>query len=166
MRVYKQKGSKNWTFEFVFAGKQYRESAKTRSKTLAYEAARARRRQVEEVFNGIKKRQMPKTFSAALDEFLAIKERRVASSTFEIATRCASHLRPFFGKKLLIEITAADIMDYKDKRVSPTISERYVNMDLELMRAVLRRNGLWESIRPDVSMYRVDDELCVFGKRA
>jgi len=102
---------------------------------------------------------MPKTFSAALDEFLAVKGRKVASRTFEIMKRCASHLRPVFGKKLLFEVTAADIMDYKEKRLSPSISPRSVNMDLELMRAVLRRNGFWERIRPDVAMYRLDDEF-------
>lgn len=159
MALYKQPGSKYWTFEFEFAGERYRESTKTTSKTVAYEAMKARRRQLEEGFNGIKKRQVPKTFSAALDELLAVKGRTAASSTFEIMKRCASHLRPVFGKKLLIEITAADIMDYKDKRVSPSISERYVNMDLELMRAVLRRNGLWDRIRPDVTMYRLDNEF-------
>lgn len=68
-------------------------------------------------------------------------------------------MRPVFGKRLLIEITAAEIMEYKEKRLSPSVSPRYVNMDLELMRAVLRRNGFWEIIRPDVGMYRLDDEF-------
>lgn len=74
MAVYKQTGSNVWWYEFQFDGKRYRESAKTTSKTVAAEALKARRRQLEEAFNGIKKRQMPKTFSAALDEFLAVKQ--------------------------------------------------------------------------------------------
>lgn len=155
----KGRKSKIWWYEFQFAGERYRESSKSRSKTVATNAYRARRREVEEAFNGIKKRVMPKTFAAAVDEFLAVKGRKVAPSTFEIMKRCASHLRPAFGKKLLFEITAGDIMDYKEKRLSPFISPRYVNMDLELVRAVLRRNGFWERIRSDVSMYRLNDEF-------
>jgi integrase len=159
MAVYKQRNSSVYWYEFQFDGVRYRESSRSTVKAVARDALRARRRQLEEAYNGIKKRQMPKTFSSALDEFLAVKERKVASGTFEIMKRCASHLRPVFGKKLLFEITAADIMEYKEKRLSPSVSPRYVNMDLELMRSVLRRNGFWERIRPDVSMYRLDDEF-------
>ena len=159
MRLYKQPGSRYWYFEFRFKGQKYRESTKTTSKTVARDAMNARRRQLEEVFNGIKKREMPKTFSAALDEHLAVKKHIVTRSYFEMLERGGTHLRPVFGKKLLFEITAADIMDYKEKRVSPSISRRYVNMDLQLIRAVLIRNRLWEKIRPDFSMYRVDDEF-------
>ena len=36
---------------------------------------------------------------------------------------------------------------------------RGTNMDLEVMRAILRRNRLWEAIRPDVSMLRVIDDV-------
>jgi integrase len=159
MALYKQRGSNVWWYEFEFAGKRYRESAKTTSKTVAVNALKARRRQVEEIFNGIKKREMPKTFSVALDEFLAVKKRTAAPSYFEILKRCGIHLRPVFGKTLLFEITAADVMEYKEKRLTPSISPRYVNMDLQVIRAVLRRNGLWEKIRPDFAMYRVDDEF-------
>jgi hypothetical protein len=75
MSLYKQGGSTVWWYEFQFAGVRYRESSKLSSKTVASEALRVRRRQVEELFNGIKKREMPKTFSTALDEFLAAKGR-------------------------------------------------------------------------------------------
>jgi hypothetical protein len=125
MSLYRQPRSKVWWYEFVFNGERIRETSKSKKRTVAAEAQRARRRQLEEAFNGIKKRQMPKTFSAAADELLAKKERTVASSTFEILKRCASHLRPVFGKKLLIEITAAEILEYKEKRLSPSISPRY-----------------------------------------
>jgi integrase len=159
MSLYKQRNSKIWWYEFQFEGVRYRESSRSTSKTVAADALRARRRQLEEAFNGIHKRQMPRNFSAALDEFLAVKRRKVASSTFEIMERCASHLRPVFGKKLLFEVTATEIMGYKEKRLSPSVGRRYVNMDLELVRAVLRRNGMWEKVRPDFAMYRIDDEF-------
>jgi integrase len=159
MSLYKQRGSKIWWYEFQFCGVRYRESSKSTSKTVALEAERARRRQVEESFNGIKKRESPKTFSAALDELIAVKEATVAPGTLEIMQRCDSHVRPVFGKKLLSEIIAAEIMEFMEKRLSPTVSESYANFDFKLIRAVLRRFGFWERIRPDVSMYRVDDEF-------
>ena len=159
MTLYKQRGSNVWWYEFQLDGVRYRESSKSTSKTVAAEALRARRRQIVEAFNGIKKRQMPMTFSAALDEFLAAKGRKVSPSYLEILKRSGSHLRPDFGKKLLFEITPAEIMEYRENRLLPSVRPRYVNMDLEVMRGVLRRNGFWERIRPDVGMYRLDDEF-------
>ena len=75
---------------------RYRESAKTTSKTVAGDAFRVRRREVQFSFNGIKKREMPKTFSIAADEHLAAKEGVIAESTYEILLRSNSHLRPVF----------------------------------------------------------------------
>jgi hypothetical protein len=42
-----RKESANWSYEFEFAGKRIRESAKTTSKTVARHAAQERRRQLE-----------------------------------------------------------------------------------------------------------------------
>ena len=46
--------SKIYWYDFVFAGKRIRESAKTPLKTLARMAEKNRRRELEEGFNGIK----------------------------------------------------------------------------------------------------------------
>jgi integrase len=154
----KGKRSKVWWYSFEFEGIEYRESTKVRNKALARDVLDARRREVALGFNGLKKRDKPKIFSIAVNEHLAAKNGNVAPSTFEIMKRCAAHLIAFFGKMRLIEITAADIKQYKGDRLSPRISPRYVNMDLELIRAVLRRNALWERVRPDFSFYRLEDE--------
>lgn len=49
MALYKQKGSKVWWYEFQFCGKTYRESSRNRSKQVATEALRTRRREVEDL---------------------------------------------------------------------------------------------------------------------
>ncbi len=46
-----------WWFKFKFAGQEIRESAKTTSKTVARDAERARRRRLEESYNGVAKRE-------------------------------------------------------------------------------------------------------------
>ena len=45
MAVYKRGGT--WWYEFIFAGKRVRESAKTSRKTIALEAERQRRLELE-----------------------------------------------------------------------------------------------------------------------
>jgi hypothetical protein len=52
-RTGKQVKSAVWWYDFVFAGKRIRESAKTSLKTLARIAEKNRRRELEEGFNGI-----------------------------------------------------------------------------------------------------------------
>src|SRR3954470_19001668 len=44
---------KVWWYEFLFAQRRFRESAKTGSKTVAKLAEQKRRRQLEEGFNGL-----------------------------------------------------------------------------------------------------------------
>ena len=47
------KRTKVWYYKFIFAGRMIKESAKTTRKTVAKEAEKARRRELEEGFNGI-----------------------------------------------------------------------------------------------------------------
>lgn len=49
----KPKHTKVFYYEFIFAGRLVKESAKTTSKTVAKEAEKRRRRELEEGFNGI-----------------------------------------------------------------------------------------------------------------
>src|SRR6266481_5302945 len=55
MSVFKRRGRSVWWFEFEYRGRRYRESAGTRSRTLAVEIERKRRRDVEEAANGIRR---------------------------------------------------------------------------------------------------------------
>jgi hypothetical protein len=48
-----QKRTKVWYYKFIFAGRLVKESAKSTSKTVAREAEKKRRRELEEGFNGI-----------------------------------------------------------------------------------------------------------------
>jgi hypothetical protein len=73
MSVYKRGGT--YWFEFAFNGSRIRESAKSTSKTLAREAERARRRELEEAVNGIVKRERPPLFPIGADRWLESKTR-------------------------------------------------------------------------------------------
>ena len=82
MAIYRPtKDSKIWWYDFIFEGQRVRESAKTRSKTLAKDAERSRRRELEECYNGIKRRDRAKLFSVAADDWLALKSLTLAASS-------------------------------------------------------------------------------------
>jgi len=93
------------------------ESARTRSKTIAREAERQRRRELEERINGIKKRGLPPTLEVAAKEWMASRGHAVALNTQSVGRLALKHLLPTFGAKLLCDIAPRDIEDYQRKRI-------------------------------------------------
>lgn len=148
MALYQQKDSKIWWYEFRFAGQRIRESSKSASKKVAGEAERVRRRQLEENYNSIKKPEPPKIFFVAADEYIAIRRSELAPKSMDIIERGINQLLPFVGKKALSEITLLDIKRFVDARLAQGSSNRYINMAVEVLRAILRRNHQWERLRP------------------
>jgi hypothetical protein len=73
MALYRYKGSKVWTMDFMFHGQRIRESAGTRSKTLAKNIEHKRRQGLEEGAAGIHRRNRPILLSVAAHDYLEIK---------------------------------------------------------------------------------------------
>jgi integrase len=159
MRLYKQKGSKFWTYEFQFAGERYRASTRTTVKKLAGERMRARHREVEDSHGGYKRRESPKLFPAAADEYLSAKRAKWSKAMMRMERRSVEHLVPSFKKKFVTEISIGDIQKYIELKLAEGCSPRGVNMKLHTLRAILRRNHCWERLRPDFSMLRVDETV-------
>ncbi len=106
MGVFKRPGRSIWWFEFEYRGRRYRESAGTRSKTLAVEIERRRRREIEEAANGIRRRRSAAIlFRVAAPDWLTLKRPSWADKTHTIEKANIAHLAPHFGKLLLTDIT-------------------------------------------------------------
>jgi integrase len=157
MALYKQKGSRMWWYEFQFNGEKVRCSTKTANKRLAEEAMRGNRRRMEEGYNDVKRRSGPKSFSKAAEEYLAIKQAKIAKATLSIERYNVSHLLPVFGRKLLCDITAMDIRRFQDSRIASGTASVTINKEVGTLRAILRRNMLWEHLRCDVSLLKIFD---------
>lgn len=105
MSVFKRGGV--WWYKFYFGNKPIRQSAKTPSKTLAKEAEKQRRRELEERYNGFAadRSKRVQTFSQAADELFGdYRLRREANSVRYLKQRLA-HLKAHMGGMMLIEIT-------------------------------------------------------------
>jgi hypothetical protein len=136
MALFKYPGRKTWWYEFRFAGQTVRESAKTRSITLARRAENARKRDLEESYNGLKKRTVPRLFSAASEEWLAIKKASLAPRSYIIEKANLKHLLPVFGKTLIGDIDAADISKYQQQRLAEEASPKTVNLEIGTLRVI------------------------------
>jgi integrase len=153
MAVFQRLGRKVWWFEFVYRGRRYRESAGTRSKTLAIDVERKRRREVEEAANGIRRnKNAAMLFSVAAAEWLELKKPGWAPKTHVIATTDVEHLKECLGKLLLIDITDRHIADYQAFRREEKAANKTINNEVGTLRAILRRYRLWAQVAPDVRM--------------
>ena len=107
-----------WWYRFRFGGRIVHESAKTQSKTVAREAERQRRREIEEAINGLKRRKLPATLEKASREWIDLKRVTLSPRSIAIEEANLLHLRPALGGRLLNEISAVDIAKYQQSRLT------------------------------------------------
>jgi len=67
-------------YRFRFAGQMIHESTKSTSKTVAIQAERLRRRELEERINGIVKRTLPPIFEVAARKWMESRAHAVAKT--------------------------------------------------------------------------------------
>jgi integrase len=130
------------------------ESARTTSKTIAREAERQRRRELEERINGIRKRGLPPTFEIASKDWMESRSHAVAENTQSVARLALKHLLPALGAKLLCDIIPRDIEDYQRSRLHAGAQGRTVNIEVAMLRQVLKANDLWLPFSNKVRMLR------------
>jgi len=130
-----------------------RESSKSESKTVAKEAERTRRRELEESWNQIKRRKLPPLFSVASADWLKTRTG-IAPLTERSYKLSISHLTTAFGKQLLCDISGEDLATYQARRKREEVSNRTVNLELGVLRSILRRYRMWEAISADVDFLK------------
>ena len=159
MALFKYPGKKTWWYEFHFAGQKVRESAKTRSKEMARRDENARRRELEEGYHGLRKRNAPQLLSVAADEWLTLKKPTLAERSYAIEKANLKHLLPVFGKRLICDLEGKDISRYQQERLQAEASPKTVNLEIGTLRAIMRRNRVWAQIQPDVRMLPTRDDI-------
>ena len=157
-RVLYRRG-RTWWWRIKFAGNVFRESAKTSSKEIARRAELKRRRELEESYHGLKKRQAPQTLKAASAAWLEMKRPTLAPKSYLIEKTNLTHLLPILGQKFLTDIDPNDISRYQRKRIKDGAAPKTINLEAGTLRAILRRHRLWANLQPDVRMLAVPDDI-------
>jgi hypothetical protein len=138
---------------FIYAGKRIQEWAKTSHKTVAVEAERARRLELEKTLAGmpIEKRENRINSVAdmvkAYETRYAIDHRDRAQSILFSKGRLA-HVKRFLGTLRLPDVTEDAVRGYIKTPLEEKASGRTINMEVgELSRAIGR---LWSVLGPKV----------------
>ncbi len=156
MSVYRR--GEVWWYKFRLNGQVIRESADTNSKTVARDAERVRRRELEEGLNGIR-RQRARLFPLAAGEWLDLKRSVLSARSVQIEEANLKHLGPHFDRKLIGDIEAADISRYQQRRLSEGAAAKTINLEVGTLRAILRKNRLWANVQPDVNMLSAREDV-------
>lgn len=151
MSLYRR--GKVWWFKFRFQGQQIRESAKTTSKTVAREAERARRRELEMAVNRIPKRQPMPLFSVGAKQWLATKSA-LSPKSIERFKHHVETLSAEFGGRLVCDIGPEDIAALQRKRSAEGKANRTINYEIGTLRQILKVRGLWGALSDRVKSLR------------
>lgn len=146
--VYRRPGSPYWYSKVKVQGRWKEFSTKTGN---YHEARRRRKKAHDELEAGlfIDRDKVRWPFERAAEEFLEARRRLVSPATWGIDRDRLKPLKRFFADKRLGDITAQDISDYKDLRKREGMSNRTVNMERSVLRALLMRSRLWSRLADD-----------------
>lgn len=147
----KQVESATWWFEFTFCGKRIRESAKTTRKTIAVQAEKNRRLELERAMAGLPVEDPGQRIAAVKDltgpylERYKVNHRKSAAS---FGACCLKNIDRLLGTVLLPDLTENRIVEYMRKRLEEEAAGRTINAELgELSRAMGRP---WKLLWPRV----------------
>ncbi len=153
-----QRGSV-WWYEFVFHGQRIRETANTKSKSIAQRIERERRRQLELGSAGLHELHRPLLFSVAMKAYLIEREPHWSKKTNVLQRISLAHMEPHFSRLLLTDIRGEHISRYQQARLKEGASPRSVNIDVALLRQLLKKHRGWADIQPDVRMLREREDV-------
>jgi len=130
-----------WWYEFAFAGRRIRESAKTRSKTVAREAEKRRRRELEEGYNGIsdKRDERIRTVGELGKDYLTDYTLRHKSDRF--VTYAIRNIKAHLGERMAVEVSDATVKDYQSARLRDNAAPKTINEEVGILVRLLGDQG-------------------------
>lgn len=147
----KKKQQAVWWFGFTYAGKRVQESAKTTRRTLAVEAEKRRRLELERALVGLPSERAEDRIRTVLEALKAYRKGyglgHRAKSVSWVSERSA-HVERLLGDVLMPDLNEERIHDYMETRRAEGAGNRTINMELGcLSRAV---GHTWKALWPKV----------------
>ena len=149
------KRGRTWWADVTVGGTRYRESLKT---TDHREARSLEKELVVKIQEGKVAAPTGKAyarlqFGAAADQYLKEREKRLAERTIQFEKERLVPLKKYFGEMPLGRITAEIIACYQQARVDDGVSGRTINMEISVLRRMLKKAKRWAFMAEDVTKY-------------
>ncbi|MEO6817537.1 MAG: site-specific integrase [Edaphobacter sp.] len=122
-----------WWYKFYFAGQLIRETSKSTSKTVAKDAERERRRELEAGYNNVKeiRQNRIRSLEEIIGEYLIGYRLRYRSATF--AEYALGHVSRLLGSKLVVDINEAAVMRYQEDRLREKAAPKSINEEVRFL---------------------------------
>jgi len=140
MSVYKRSGV--WWYHFTFSGRHIQESTKSTRKTVATEAEKNRRLELERSFNAVedRRRERVRSISEVADQFFEdYKAHNPRSETF--ADYALGHVKRLVGKTMVIDVDVETAKTYQTDRLKEKASPKSINEEVGFLLRVLGEQG-------------------------
>lgn len=130
-----------WWYKFYFAGREIKESSRSRSKTIAKEAEKQRRRELEEGFHNLNsaREQRIRPLEEIIDEYLVGYRLRNRAPRF--ANHALGHVKRLVGNRLVVDIDAAAVLAYQEGRLREGAAPKSINEEVRFLIKMLGDPG-------------------------
>ena len=135
-----RRGEVYW-YKFRFAGREIRESAKTKLKTLAKKAEEKRRRELEEGYNDLLDHRDARVqkLSVVAESYLNDYVLRHRSEQF--ARYAIGHLTRHLGDRLVVDISDKTVKTYQNTRLKEAAAPKTINEEVGFLLRLLGERG-------------------------
>ncbi len=148
--IYKRSG--RWHLDVTIQGVRYREALDTTDKRQAKEFEKDRIAAIKQGKGASKtgREFARKPFSEAATVYLEERKPHVSERTIQFEKERLKPLGKHFGESSLLRFKVEDVAGYQTARLNAGISCRTVNMETGVLRRMLKRAKVWNSISEDV----------------
>jgi len=131
-----------WWYEFTFAGRRIRESAKTTRKTIAQDAEKKRRLELEKAYNGLEDKRRERIRSVAeLAEEYRDAHMAVPGRTSQFVPGAVKHITRICGGLMLVDVSDSVVKRYQTTRLKEKASPKTVNNETGVLLRILGDHG-------------------------
>jgi integrase len=135
------KRGKTWWYEFLFARRRVRESAKTTSKTVAKLAEQKRRRQLEDGFNGIEDNREERIRTVKELGRAYLNDYRMRHKSIVFAEYAVENVIRHVGAVMAVDVTEQIVTGYQTTRLKEGAAPKTINEEVGFLLRLLGEVG-------------------------
>jgi integrase len=151
--IYKR--GKHWHMDVMVHGVRYREALDTtdRRQALGLEKERVSQIQQGKVSSPEGKVFARRPFTEAAGAWIETRKGHIAERSIEFERSRLRPLSAYFADKPLLKIRADDIRGYQKQRLDTGRSGKTINMEVGVLRLMMKRARTWILVADDVKMF-------------
>jgi len=135
------KRGKVWWYEFLFAQRRFRESAKTNSKTVAKLAEQKRRRQLEDGFNGLEDNREERIRTVKELGRAYLNDYRMRHKSILFAEYAVKNVIRHVGAVMAVDVTEQIVTGYQTTRLKEGAAPKTINEEVGFLLRLLGEVG-------------------------